>query len=97
MSKYFRPISEVNCPSEGPNKYLDVIFFISVYLGLKCCQSVLDISGVRDFPRNFRNSSPLTATFKNSPSARYVSTANHVCEDVDILRKPTASLKQVLY
>jgi hypothetical protein len=39
----------------------------------------------------------LTPTFKNSPSARYVSAANHMCEDVDILRKPTASIKQILY
>ena len=85
------------CPSEVQSKYLDALFFISVYSGLKCCPSVLDISGVRDFPRNFRNSSPLTPIFKNSPSARYVSAANHVCEDVDILRKPIASLKQILY
>jgi len=71
--------------------------FISVYSGLKCCPSVLDISGVRDFPRNFRHSSPFTANFENSPPARYVSAVNHVCEDVDILRKPIVSLKQILY
>jgi hypothetical protein len=87
----------VNCLSEGQRKYFDALFFISVYSNLKCWPSVLDISGVRDFPRYFRNSSSLTASFKNSPYVRYVSAANHVCENVDILRKPTASLKQILY
>jgi hypothetical protein len=87
----------VNCASEVQSKYLDAhFFFISVYSGLKCCPSVLDISVVRDFPRNIRNSYPLTATFKNSPSARYVSAANHVCKDVDVLRKEIASLQQIL-
>lgn len=87
----------MNCPSEGQTKYTDALFFISIYSGLKCCPSVLDISGVRDFPRKFKNSSLLTAAFKNSPSAQYVSAANHVWENVDILRKPIASLKQILY
>jgi len=87
----------VNFPSEGQSKCLDALFFISVYSHLKCCPSGLDISGVRDFPLNFRNSSPLTATFKNSQSSRYVSAANHVYEEVAILRKPIASLKQILY
>jgi hypothetical protein len=43
-----------------------------------------------------RNSSLFTATRKNSPSARCVSAANRVCEDVDMFRKPTVSLKQIL-
>ena len=33
---------------------------------------------------------------KNSPFARIVSAANHLCEDVDVFRAPIASLRQIL-
>jgi hypothetical protein len=64
--------------------YLDASFFISVYSGLKCHPSLLDTTGIRVLPRNFRNSSLFTATCKNSPSARCVSAANRVCTDIAI-------------
>jgi len=43
-----------------------------------------------------KKSSLFTAACKNSPSARCVSVANRVCKDFDIVRKPVASLKQIL-
>jgi hypothetical protein len=75
---------------------LDALYSIFLYLRLKCCPSLLDITGIRVLSRNFSNSSLFTATSKNYPSARYVSVANHLCKDVDIIRKPITSLKQIL-
>ena len=46
--------------------YLDALFFISVHFCLKCCPSLLDITGVRVLPRNFRNPSLFIVTCKNS-------------------------------
>jgi hypothetical protein len=76
--------------------YLDATFFISVYSGLKCCPSLLDITGFRVILRNFLNSSLFAATCNNSPSAECVSAANRVSKDGDIFRKMIASLKQIL-
>jgi hypothetical protein len=77
--------------------YLDAIFIISVYWGLKCCPSLLVITGIREIPLNFRNSSLFTATCNNNcPSARCVSAVHHVCVGVDILWKTTKSLKHFL-
>ena len=77
--------------------YFDTLFLISVYWGLKCCPSLLVVTGIREIPLNFRHSSLFTATCNNnSPSARCVSAAHLVCESVDILRKTTKSLKHFL-
>jgi hypothetical protein len=75
---------------------LDALFYISVYLGWKCCLSLLDTSGIRVPAFNFRNSCLFTATCHNYPSAECISAASHVCKDVDIFRKPFTSLKQIL-
>jgi hypothetical protein len=48
---------------------------------LKCCPSLLDNIGIRVCPRNFRNSSLFTATYKISQSSRCVSAASLVCKD----------------
>jgi hypothetical protein len=76
--------------------YPDALYFIAVYSGLKCCPSLLDTTGVRVLPCNFRNFSLFTANCQNSPSARCVSAANRECTDVDIFRKPVTLLKQIL-
>jgi hypothetical protein len=55
-----------------------------------------DNTGIRDLPRNFRNPFLFTATCNNSPSARCVLAANHVCRDVDIFRQNITSLRQIL-
>jgi len=44
--------------------YLDALFFVSVYSGLKCSPSLLDTTGIRGFPRSFRPSSLCTARHK---------------------------------
>jgi len=62
--------------------YIDALLFY-VYSGLKWCPSLLDITVIRDLPRNFRNSSTRTPTFKTSPSA--------TC-----FGNPIMSLKQIL-
>jgi hypothetical protein len=49
--------------------------------------SVLDTTGIRVLPRNFRNSL-FTDICKNPPSARCVSAASCVCKYIDIFRKP---------
>jgi hypothetical protein len=65
--------------------YLDALFLISVYFCLKCCPSVLDITGIRVLPRNFRNSFVFTVTCKNClPRVFRLLTA---CKDVGISRK----------
>jgi len=48
----------------------DALLFISVYSGLKCCPSLLDINGIRFLPLNFRNSSMFSVTCKNPPSCQ---------------------------
>jgi hypothetical protein len=75
--------------------YCDAVFFISVYSCLKCCLSLLDTTGIRVTPRNFRNSFLFTATCCNSPTARRVVAANGACKDLDISRKTVPSLKQI--
>jgi hypothetical protein len=72
------------------------VFFISVYFGLKCCPSLLDVTGIRVLPHNFRNSFLFIVTCKNTPSARRVSAAKYLCKDVDVSRKVTDSLNQNL-
>jgi hypothetical protein len=69
---------------------LDALFFTSVYSNLKCCPFLLDTTGIRVLPRNFRNSSLFTATCKNS-----VSEICFGCK-TDIFRTPIISLKQIL-
>jgi hypothetical protein len=76
--------------------HLDALFFISVYLGLKCCPCLLYTIGIRVPCSNVRNSSLFTDTCKNCPSARCVAAANRVCKDIDIFRKPVTYLKQIL-
>jgi hypothetical protein len=56
----------------------------------------LNGTGVRGFSRNIRYSFLIAATFKNSPSARCVSVANHVCKDVAIFMKSITFLKHIL-
>jgi hypothetical protein len=46
------------------NPQLDAKFLISVYFFLKYCPSLLDITDVRAFPRNFRNFNPLLLIVK---------------------------------
>jgi hypothetical protein len=75
--------------------YLGALCFISIYSGSKCCPSPLDITSNRVFPCNFRNSSLFTDTWRNSPSVRCVSAANHVCKDVDVFRKTMLVLKTI--
>jgi hypothetical protein len=72
----------------------DALLFFCVYSGLKCCQFLLYITGIRVLPRNFRNSFLFTATSRNSPPAKRVSAANRVCKDVDIFRKPLLHLNR---
>jgi hypothetical protein len=55
--------------------HIDFLLFISVYSDLKCCPSSLDITGARILLPNFRNSSLLTVSHKNSPSAACFSAA----------------------
>jgi len=69
--------------------------FVSVYTGLKRCPSLLDITDIQVFPRNFRYSSLFSVTCKNCPSPGCVSAANRVCKNVDIFRKPITSFKQI--
>ena len=77
--------------------YPGELFFSStrIYSGFKCCPSPLGITGNRVFPRNFGKSSLLTDTWRNSPSVRCVSAANHVCKDVDVFRKTMLLLKTI--
>jgi hypothetical protein len=72
------------------------MFFSSAYFGLKCCPSVLDVTGIRGLSRIFRNSSLFTVTCKNTPSSRRDSAAKYLCKDVDVPTKATDSLKQNL-
>jgi hypothetical protein len=77
--------------------HLDALLFISVYSGIKCWPSVLDVTIIRVLPRYFRNSSLFTFIFKNSPPARCVSAANQLCKDAIIFSKPISSfLEQIL-
>ena len=76
--------------------YLDALFFIPVYSGLKWRPSHLDITGVQVLLRNFRSSSLFPVSCKNSQSARRVAAANLMCKDVDNFTKPITSLKQTL-
>jgi hypothetical protein len=69
-------------------------FFISVSLRLKCCPSLVDATGIRVLPRNFRNSFLFAATCNNSPSARCVSAAKRVCKDARIFRKYVTYFKK---
>jgi hypothetical protein len=60
-------------------------FFIQVCLGLKFCQSVLEIVGLRvpaQYIRDFALFN-VCSSCKNCPSARCASAANIVCKDVD--------------
>ena len=68
--------------------HLHALFFIFAYSGLKCHLYLLDITGIRVLPRNFRSSSLFPVTCKISSSAICISAANLVCKDVDICRKP---------
>lgn len=68
--------------------YPDVIFFTSVYSGLKCYPFLLDITVIRAHPCNFRNTFPFTAICKNSPSAGRVLAANLECKISISLRNP---------
>lgn len=56
--------------------YLDALFFISVYLGLKYYRSLLAIAGIRVLHLYFSNSSLFVATCNNTPSARSIGAAN---------------------
>ena len=53
-------------------------------------------TGIRVLPRNFRNSSPSTATCKDSLSLLDVFRLLTVFADIDTLRKPITSFKQIL-
>jgi len=75
---------------------LDELFLIFVHSGSKGCLSLLDTTGIRVLPFNFRNSCLFTAICHNYPSAEWISAASHVCKDVDIFRKPFTSLKQIM-
>jgi len=68
--------------------HLHALFSIFAYSGLKCFLYPLDITGIRDFPRNFRSSSLFSVTCKISSSAIRISAANIVCKDVVICSKP---------
>jgi hypothetical protein len=68
--------------------YFDaLIFFISVYSGLKCSLSLLTITGIRGLPRTFRNSYLFTVTCYNAPLAGCVQAADSFGKDVDIFKK----------
>jgi hypothetical protein len=41
--------------------YIDALYFISVYSGLKCCRSLLVITGIRELSPIFRKSSQFTS------------------------------------
>jgi hypothetical protein len=86
--------SFIHCTTEY--FYLDALFFIYVYSGLKCCPSLLDTTCIRVLSRNFINSSMFTATCKNCPSARCVPAVNRECKVIDIHRNPIISLTEIL-
>jgi len=96
---YLRGFSSVSKDSilAQPHSLPWCIIFISVYSCLKRCPSLLDITDIQVFPRNFRSFSLFTATCENCPSAGCVSAANRACKNVDIFRKPFTSLKQILH
>ena len=52
------------------------------------------VNGMWFLPHNFRNSSLLFVTCKNSPSARSISVANLVCQVVDVSRKHISSFNK---
>lgn len=54
---------------------------------------LLDITGIRFYPRNFKTSCLFTAFCESSLSTRSDSGANHECKDVDISRKTVTALK----
>jgi hypothetical protein len=81
----------ISCTKED----FGALIFISIYSGLKCCPSPLDATGNRVLLRNFRNTSLFTDTWRNSPSVSCVSAANHVCKDVDVMRKTMLILKTI--
>jgi len=68
--------------------HFHALFFIFAYSGLKCYLYLLDITGIRVLPRNFRSSSLFSVTCKISSSAICISAANLVCKDVATCRKP---------
>jgi len=74
----------------------DAVYFVSFYSVLNRFSSLLDVTGIRGLPHNFRNSSLITATCTNSSSAGCVSAAKLACKDVYSFRKHIASLKQIL-
>jgi hypothetical protein len=76
--------------------YLEVLFLISVHSGLKCCLSLLNTTGIRVLPFNFRNSCLFSATCHNYLSAEWISAASHVCKAINIFIKPFTSLKQIM-
>ena len=93
---YFFEVLKLHTPNDI-RFYLDALFLISVHLGLKCCASPLDITGIRVLPRNFRNSSLFTCTCKTSPFASCVSAANRMCKDAHIFMESVAQMKQILH
>jgi hypothetical protein len=62
-------------------------YFTYVLLETKCCPKSLAATGIRGLLRNFTLSSRFSITRSKSPSARFVSVANLVFKDVDILTK----------
>jgi hypothetical protein len=68
--------------------HLHALFFIFAYSGLKCYLYLLDITGIRVLPCNFRSSSLFSVTCKISSSTICILAANFVCKNVDVCRKP---------
>jgi hypothetical protein len=67
------------------NLQLDPLFLISYYLYLKCCPSLLDITGIRVFSRNFRNFKPFPATCETSLSVFFLLLLLSVCPKTSIV------------
>jgi hypothetical protein len=65
---------------------LDAFFLTQVYFGSKCCPSVSEILGLRvpaGYIRDFRLFSS-SSSYKHSPSARFASSANDICKDINV-------------
>jgi hypothetical protein len=75
-------------------------FFFTQYLlisaasDLRCLSS---LPGIPLLPCNVRNFTLVTATWKNSLSARRVAAGNHLCKDVGVLREGITYLEQILH
>jgi hypothetical protein len=77
-------------------RHFEALFVINVFIGTKCCPSVLETVDIRDPTRNIRNFSMFSCSFSHCPSSRRVSAANAVCICTDIFSNACLKVKSLI-